>query len=123
RPLETGDLLLTYGDVVQTEHPNRPLHQVDTTTGAVDQHMLGLGEHDRQRDPGKTHTGAQIPQDRGYCEELGVDQRIGDVPILDPIGLTGSDATGGKCLGEQPVVESMEKCVPIRSEWVTEFFG
>ncbi len=100
---------MSYLDIWQIQHPGHPFHQVDPTTRAVEQNKPGIGHHHTQRNPGKTDTGADVENDtRCVSKPAGEEQRVTDMPIVDPDRFVGPNPARLNRFGEQPLPISIE---------------
>ena len=81
-----------------------PPHQIDPTDRSDREGRSGCRACTCQRYPGKTDARAHIEDFlRGLVEPTGEEQRVADVPIIDPGRLVGADTAGLHRLGEKPV--------------------
>ena len=100
---------MSYLDIWQIQHPGHSFHEIDSATRAIEQDKPGIGHHDTQWNPGQTDTGADIEDDtKCVSKPAGEEQRVTNMPVVDPNRFIGADTARLDRFGEQPLPISLE---------------
>lgn len=93
-----------YIDILEIEHADGPFHQIHPASGAIEEDESGVRHDETERNPGQTHPRAHIHDLRRVGGKTsGEEERVTDMPIIDPLAFVGTDAAGLYRFGEQPI--------------------